>query len=292
MADFILFLFEKKLSLPCIQGYRSMLSAVFRWKVPEIASSPVIRDLLRSFTVQRPVSGISPPCWDLTKVLGTLRGAPFEPLVEATFRDLTKKTLFLVSLVTARRVGELQALSAKVTRVGGDMSLAYLPGFVAKTESASNPLPRSFLLKSLRDFVGNLEEEYLLCPVRALKFYLDRTKDLSPRPPNLFVSPRCRNHPLSKNALSFFLRETISGAGAAGAEEGPSPRAHSIRGVSTSLAFVKNWSVRDVLKAATWRSNNFFASFYLKDVMYIWDSSYSLGPYVAAGQVLHSSFQS
>ena len=173
-----------------------------------------------------------------------MRGAPFEPLGEATFRDLTKKTLFLVSLATARRISELQALSSKVAKVGGDMSLAYLPGFVAKTESASNPLPRSFLLKSLKDFVGNLEEEYLLCPVRALKFYLARTKDLSPRPSNLFVSPRCRNRALSKNALSFFLRETISGAGALGAEEGPSPRAHSIRGVSSSLAFVKIWSVK------------------------------------------------
>ena len=122
--------------------------------------------------------------------------------------------------------------------------------------------------------------------MRALRFYLDSTKDLSPRPANLFVSPRSRSRPLSKNALSFFLRETISGAGALGVDEGPSPRAHSIRGVSTSMAFFKNWSVSDVLKAATWRSNTVFASFYLRDVSFIWDDCRSLGPFVSAGQVL------
>ena len=88
-----------------------------------------------------------------------------------------------MSLATAKRVGELQALSVRVTRICGDMWLAYLPGFIVKTESSSNPIPRSFILKSLRDFVGDLEEEYL-CPVRALKYYLGRTKDLSPRPAN------------------------------------------------------------------------------------------------------------
>ena len=100
------------------------------------------------------------------------------------------------------------------------MSLSYLTGFVAKTESDKNPIPTSFILKSLKDFVGNLEEDYLLCPVRALKFYLDRTKDLSPCPPNLFVSPRCRQRAISKNAISFFLREVISGDGAVRGDEG------------------------------------------------------------------------
>ena len=155
-----------------------MLSLVFCWKLPDLSSSSVIRDLIRSFSIQRPIQKVSPPDWDLDHVLKALRLPPYEPLGEASFRDLTKKTLFLLSLATAKRVSELQALSHKVTRVGGDLSLAYLPGFVAKTESESNPLPRHFLLKSLKDFVGNLEEESLLCPVRALKFYLNATRDI------------------------------------------------------------------------------------------------------------------
>ena len=141
---------------------------------------------------------MSPPFWDLDVVFRSLRLPPFEPLASATFRDLAKRTLFLVFLTLAKRVSELRALSARVASIGGDLSLPCLPGLVVKTESDSNPLPRSFLLKSLKDFVGDLEDEFLLCPVWDLKFYLQATRDLSSRPVMLFVSPRCRQRALSK----------------------------------------------------------------------------------------------
>ena len=88
-----------------------MLSCVFRFKLPEISSSLVLKDLARSFEIAKPVSWIAPPVWDLDKVLFALRSAPFEPLEAASLRDLTKKTLFLVSLATAKCVGELQTIS-------------------------------------------------------------------------------------------------------------------------------------------------------------------------------------
>ena len=267
-----------------------MLSSVFRHRLPEISSSVVLKDLIRSFSSGRTSSDISPPSWDLDKVLQALRSAPYEPLESASLRNLTKKTLFLVALATARRVGELQALSVRVAESGPDLLLSYRPGFVAKTESASNPIPRTFLLKSLGDFAASLEEELLLCPVRALRTYLDRTRDLPRRPQSLFISPRFPSRAISKNALSFFLRELISGAGAVGEDGGRPPRAHSIRGVSTSVAFMRNWSVAKVLEAATWKTNSVFASFYLKDVQLIFDSFRSLGAFVAAGQVIDTSF--
>ena len=289
IADFLLYLHSvRRLSLSCIKGYRSMLSSIFRWKLPDIASDPVLQDLVRSFLVQRPFPRLSPPSWDLNLVLQALLRPPFEPLSETSFRNLTKKTVFLVSLATAHRVGELQALSRRVAKVGRDMSLSYLPEFVAKTESTSNPIPRSFLVKSLAEFVGNLEEEQLLCPVRALKYYLKATNDIVQRPHNLFVSPRCRTRPMSKNALSFFIRETIASSRHLEDFEGHAPKAHSVRSVSTSIAFQKNWSTDAVLKAATWKTNSVFTSFYLKDVAHVYDNCMSLGPFVAAGQVIGS----
>ena len=182
-------------------------------------------------------------------------------------------------------------MSSRVAWVGSNVSLAYLPEFVAKTESDSNPIPRSFIVKSLKDFVGNLDEDYLLCPVRALKFYFKATESLVPRPRTLFVSPRCRLKSLSKNALSFFLRDTISGTGAVRDDVGQSLRAHSIRGVSASVAFSRNWPVKQVLKAATWKSNSVFASFYLKDICFDWGDFRSLGPFVSAGRVIDPSDQ-
>ena len=210
IADFLLYLSRSlHLSYSSITSYHSMLSAVFRFVLPEVSSHPVLHDLLRSFRIECPLpsSRVSP--WDLLRVPLLLRDPPFEPFASCSLRDLSHKVLLLVSLASAHRVGELQAVSALVSFSGDYISLSYLPELRAKSESASNPLPRSFRVRSLRDFVGNLPDELLLCPVHALWVYLHRTSSLSPRPRSLFVSPRTPNRPLSKNALSFFLRSVI-----------------------------------------------------------------------------------
>ena len=88
MWYFLLFLHQKKgLSLSCILGYRSMLSTVFRYRLPEIATSPVIRDLLRSFFVGRPRRLVSPPDWNLDVVLKYLMIAQFEPIQRPSKED-------------------------------------------------------------------------------------------------------------------------------------------------------------------------------------------------------------
>ena len=66
-----------------------------------------------------------------------------------------------------------------------------------------------------------------------------QTKSVVVRAPTLFVSPHSPSRAISKNAISFFLREVISGAGAVMGDEGPPLRAHSIRGVSTSTVFLQ-----------------------------------------------------
>ena len=206
--------------------------------------------------------------------------------------------LFLVSLATARRVGELQAVSREVSFSGSDAYLSYLPEFHAKTESAASPLPRSFCVRSLNDFVGGLQDELLLCPVRALRAYLTRTSSLASRPHTLFVSPRSPSRSLSKNALSFFLRDVISRAcsssssstssfGPSSSASAPSSsRAHSVRGVATSWAFACNASRSSILAAVSRSSSSVFTSFYLSDVQFTSSLGFSLGPVVAAGSVV------
>ena len=288
--EFLLYLGKKKLlSFSAIAGYRSMLSAVFRFSLPEISSSVILKDLLRSFKLERPVVPVRAPPWDLSLVLKFLKSSKFEPMSQLSLRELTKKTLFLFSLATARRVGELQALSKSVSFAGEDIFLSYLPEFRDKTESEAYPLPRLFVVKSLKDFVGGDEEELLLCPVRALRMYLLRTSSLQPHPRSFFVSPKCTFKALSKSPLVFFLREVISQAFASGSDPGPSvrPRAHSVRGMSTSASFLRNFSVKKVLESACWRSPSVFTSFYLRDIQFSSDQGFGLGPFVAAGDVVN-----
>ena len=259
-----------------------MLSAVFRFQLSGLSSHPALRDLLFSFRIAAPCRPLRPPARDLAAVLTYLNSAVFEPLRLASLQSLTKEVLFLLTLATAKRVGEIQALSRLVSFVRDDACVSYVPEFVAKTESLSNPIPRSFLVKSLSDFAAGLHEELLLCPVRALRIYLDRMTSFSPLSRCLFLSPRLPTRVLSKNAVSFFLHGVIHEAAAGSPEVGP-VCAHSIRGVSTSAAFHRNWSAASVLESATWRSNSVFVSFYLRDLQHEFDGIRSLGPFVAAG---------
>ena len=176
------------------------------------------------------------------------------------------------------------------------MFFSYLPEFRAKTESSVNPLPRSFCVRSLADFVGDLPEELLLCPVRALRHYISRTT-FSPRPRSLLVSPRSPSRPLSKNALSFFLHDVISCASsssslsagsssASSSRSSSSSRAHSVCGVTASWAFTQNASLSSILAAASWSSASVFTSFHLTDVQFSSLHGFSLGPLVAAGSVV------
>lgn len=296
-AEFLLFLHEeRKVGITCLQGYRCMLSKMFGLRLPELSNSRVLRDLLRSFFLHPAAPPRVYPQWDVNDVLKYLSGPPFEPLNNASFRDLTKKVLFLTALATVQRVGELKAISFEVAwapRPSRDALLFFLPKFLAKTERQNNPLPRSFRLCSLEDFVGSDEPERLLCPIRALRRYLQVTSALGEaRPKNLFVSPSCRTRALSKNALSFFLRETIAGAMGDGATGGLRPRAHSIRGAGTSIAYAANRSLKSVMEAARWRSNTVFVARYLNEVAYRYEDRFALGPFVAAGQVIDPSASS
>ena len=138
------------------------------------------------------------------------------------------------------------------------------------------PMFRSFWLKlrqrcvpshavlpsSLSDFAAGLPDE-LLCPVCALSEYVARTSRFINRPRRLFVSSSCPTRAVSKNGISFLLREVIVNSGASSGDFA-APRAHSIRGIATSSAFFKNWSLSSVLEAASWRSNIERCSIYIR----------------------------
>ena len=213
------------------------------------------------------------------KVLAFLRSGLFEPLSSCSFCLLTMKVLFLLFLATAKRVGELQALFHRVAFRGPDLSLSYLPEFVVKTESVRNPLPRSFLVKSLEEFARDMPKEHSLpsCAGHPSLFRLHLVHVH-------FLCPQVLLRAPCPRTLSFFLRHVILDSSTVA--DSSNPCAHSVEGVATSAAFLHNWSVSRVLEDASWRSKPVSASFYLKDLSFCMDGCSSLGPFVAAGSVL------
>ena len=85
-----------------LRGYRSVLSAVFRFHLPSLSSDQVLRMLFPLLpTLFSGVCATSP-------YLGLVYGAAylvspaFEPLSQAYFRTLPLTTLFLLALATAK----------------------------------------------------------------------------------------------------------------------------------------------------------------------------------------------
>ena len=131
VADYLVWLWEDQgLSLSLVKAHRSMLSSVFQFKLPVLGEDRVLQDLLRSFAIERPRHPQAPPSWDLDAVLLLLMSSAFEPLESVSLRALIKKTLFLVSLATAKRVSETQALLKTVAAIGNDFVVPFLPHFM------------------------------------------------------------------------------------------------------------------------------------------------------------------
>ena len=156
----------------------------------------------------------------------------------------------MFSLATAKRGGEIQVLSRRVSFSSSAAGLSYVPELVAKTEAALRPLPRSFEVPTLGVFAAGMLEDLLRCPVRAFLEYLDRTSGIVHRPRRLFVSSTCPSRAMSRNEISYMLRAFIIQSSAS-SQSGQVPRAPSIGGIATSSAFFRNWSLRSALEVAS-----------------------------------------
>ena len=272
VVDFLIHLRQDKgLSGSAVKGYCSALNSVLALKGRDLAASREITTLLRSFARSVNPVELHPPAWDISLVLQSLTGAPYEPLRTCEERFLAQKTLFLLALASAKRIGELHALSYRVshTRDWGEVSFAFVTGFVAKTQDLSSLAPRfeGFTVPALPNARKNRNGR-LVCPVRAVKVYLDRTASHRPRCERLFVTAGRSKKEIAKTTVSFLLRKTISRAYelSGTALPVPAPRTRETRGIAPSILFRKNFAVDQVLKAGTWRRHTTFTRHYLREL--------------------------
>ena len=300
LADFLIFLFEeKKLAISSIQGYRSCISKVFLARGIDISHDRDLNMLVRNFAIERPVQHREAPRWDLMVVLRLLMKPPFEPMNMASLADMTRKLAFLLTLATAKRNSEVWAFSADV-RFGQDYNaatLSFLPNFLAKTMDPSRPETAyaPVTIPALGPSMGEDLPDRFLCPVRALRYYLKlKHKGLDPN--NRFRRLLCAfklGHigDISKQTVSGWIRQLIKQAYSAVQDEDIPHLTHTnfqareLRAFASSLAFHQNYSLKQVMEAASWRNNNTFVSFYLRDLSQMGDVT-TAGPFVAGQKVI------
>ena len=276
VLTFLQGLLDKGLSFSTIKVYLAAISAChIGFDGVKPGAHPLAVRFLKGVRRLRPVVKSSIPSWDLILVLEALCGPPFEPIESVDMKFVSFKTALLLALTSAKRVGDLHALSVhssctQFTLDGSKVTLrpneAYLPKVIpaaynSMTFELSSFCPPPFASEELRRL-------HCLCPVRMLRTYIDRTQGvrLCDQLFVCFANP-ARGKALSKQRLSHWIVEAISLAySSRGLPLPQGVRAHSTRGMATSWALFRGVSVTDICAAASWSSPHTFVRFYRLDV--------------------------
>ncbi len=251
------------------------VAAIAAFHAP-IAGQSVGRDnsvvrFLKGARRLNPPRPLTVPTWDLPTVLRALKGPPFEPLQSTDLRSLSLKTALLLALASVKRVGDLQALSTSPACLEfgpNDSKVVLKPrhGYVPKV--LSTPFRAQVITLSALPPSEEDRELSLLCPVRALRIYFERSAPFR-HTEQLFVSfgNRTKGHPITKQRLSKWIVDAVMLAYSSLGLQCPiGVRAHSTRGIASSWAWSSGVSITEICTAAGWATPSTFARFYNLDI--------------------------
>ena len=304
ISDFFMYLYQDLNRRPSnIDGYRTAIVYTLGPTAHHIAHNVDLHRLLSSFHRDRPKSSRNLPKWNLSVVLNELTKAPFEPMKDTDLKHLTLKTAILLALASGKRRSKIHAWVAnKVSNLGQWEKVALFPSsdFIAKNQLAreGSQSVSPVTIPALTTIVDRqFKEHRTLCLVRALRYYLDKTKDLRVSHSVLFISfKKGHTSDIRPPTLSSWLKQTILLCYKQADQQAldlVQDKAHDIRAFAASKAFYGGVSVDQIMQACHWKAHNTFTNFYLEDLT--WsdnDNNLYLGPVVASQQVLDPSLQS
>ena len=251
-----------------ISGYRSALRHpllfAFNVEVNCVVSDLFLRGV---FNFLPPVKSRMMPRWSLNMLLQFLRCPLFEPLETCSFSRLSQKTLCLLLLASGRRISDIANLSRTsfISSSEDLFVLDWVPGYVPKNHSAAFKTPPP----SVRRLQSSVPDDLLLCPVRCLLVYLERTRELldevplSLRHPCLWIKPRTvvqwSKASLTKCFVNVVRDSRIYNDLAVPAEIGP----HQMRKFSASYAALVGQPETLVCKVMGFSSKKIFRKNYV-----------------------------
>ena len=195
ISDFFMYLYQDLNRRPStIDGYRTAIVDTLGPTAHHIAHNADLHRLLSSFHRDRPKSSRNLPKWNLSVVLNELTKAPFEPMKDTDLKHLPLKTALLLALASGKCRSEIHAwVTNKVSNLGQWEKVALFPSsdFIAKNQLAreGSQSVSPVTIPALTTIVDRqFKEDRTLCPVRGLRYYLDRTKDLRGSRSHLFIT--------------------------------------------------------------------------------------------------------
>ncbi|KAK0136621.1 hypothetical protein N1851_027194 [Merluccius polli] len=269
-------LLEKKLSASTLRVYVAAISSRhIKVDSQTVGSHSLVTRFLKGAQQRNPPRAVRVPSWDLPLVLGALRLPLFEPLDQAPLKWLSAKIAFLLAIASAKRASELHALSVSEQCIrwnsdGTGVALWPNPSFFPKRLPSAhyNQVIELAAYGPSHPPDEEASSAELLCPVRALRCYIQKTAGFR-QSDGLFVcyGGLRKGQALSRQRLSKWVVEVIEEAyKSRGLPLLLNIRGHSTRSVSTSWAALRGVPLSEICAAASWASACTFARFYRVNV--------------------------
>jgi len=189
--------------------------------------------------------------WDPSVVLDYL--ATLEPLISLSLKDLTLKTVTLLSMCTAHRVQTLAAIERSDIHVGQSGIEIFISAQI-KTSKHGRKQPTLVL--------PFFDANPSLCAARCVLFYAEKTKSLE-NDDKLFRSLTKESKSVTSQTISRWIKHALKNAGINTNVFG----AHSVRHAATSHALKQGVSIDTIRERAGWSENSsVFARFYNRPI--------------------------
>ena len=172
-------------------------------------------------------------------------------------KHLTFKTVFLLALGLGKHTSEIHAWQNRNIRHQSDWSKVSLypsPSFLSKNQLAKegpDSVAPGVITALAPTLDSSLKSDRSLCPVRALRYYLDRTSDLRQNKEVVFVSfKKGFDKDISPATISSWIKQTMILCYELSDQEAHTlhqVKAHDVRAFAASKVFQSGVSLDPIL---------------------------------------------
>ena len=248
-ANFLATLYKEGYQYNSVNAYRSAISSVHDKAdgVP-VGQHPIITRLIKGIFNSIPRYSNT---WDVQLVLNFLQTQGKSETLP--MKMLTLKNVFLLAITRPSRSADLSQLDTSRMRSGVN-GISFIPFTLAKQSRQGKPI-ESF-------FFPSFPQNPILCPVRTLSVYLDKTNQVRGSETKLFLSFIKPHKAVTSSTIARWLRTILEQVGI----DTEVFSAHSTCRASASAAARGGVTLEDILKAANWSSESVLQRFYHKEV--------------------------
>ena len=251
VLDFLANLYHSGLGYSAINTAKCAISSFLTKHSSPIGSHILVKRFMRGVFILRPSLPKYNVTWDVSKVLTYLEGISVnDNLVH--LKELTMKTVMLLSLLTGQRLQSLQLIDLRNVELTDSMVKIRFGDLLKQSR------PNYHLHEIMLQKYANKQ----LCIVYHLNLYCKVTKTLRGQGTSLFIS-FCKPHrAVSKDTIARWVKEVMRKSGIDISIFKP----HSCRAASVSHAKKTGVQIGSILRTAGWSNDCTFRRFYNKPV--------------------------